>query len=57
MRFVDRGMTGLYLPLAEVAFVAANLLVGWIFVRSILLLLKGSLIPPALQAVPKPSAA
>jgi hypothetical protein len=56
MRFVDRGMSGLYVPLAEGSFVIANLVVGWIFIRSIVLLLKGSLIPPALQA-PKPSTA
>jgi tellurite resistance protein len=55
MRFVDRGMTGLYEPLAAVSFVAANLVVGWIFIRSVLLLGKGSLIPPPLQPAPKPS--
>jgi tellurite resistance protein len=54
MRFVDRGMSGLYVPLAEGSFLIANLVVGWIFIRSIHLLFKGSLIPPALLA-PKPS--
>jgi len=55
VRFVDRGMTGLYVPLAEVSFLTANLLVGWIFIRSALLLVKGSLIPPALLVAPKPT--
>jgi tellurite resistance protein len=54
MKFVDRGMTGPYVPLAEGAFVAANLLVGWIFIRSVVLLLKGGLIPPTLLA-PEPA--
>ena len=55
MRFVSRGMAGWYGPLAVGTFVAANILVGWIFVRSVILVLKGSYIPPALQQAPKPA--
>jgi len=55
MRFVSRGVGGLFGPLAVVAFVGANALVGWIFVRSLVLAFKGAYIPPALQQAPKPA--
>jgi hypothetical protein len=45
-------MTGPYLPLAVVSFVAANAVVGWIALRSIRLLLRGDLVPPPLSSPP-----
>jgi len=55
MRFVERGMTGLFVPLAIVAFVGANIVVGWIAMQSIRLILRGQFAPPPLIPATPPS--
>ncbi len=56
LRFVDRGLGGIYVPLAIATFVGANLLVGWITAQSLRHLLRGDFVPaPLLNAITMPA--
>lgn len=48
LRFVERGQTGPIAALAAPLFVAANLIIGWIALRTLRLALRGELLPRAL---------
>jgi tellurite resistance protein len=50
MRMVERGATGPAAFLAPVLFVAANLVFGWLIVRTLALLARGTLLPATLPA-------
>jgi tellurite resistance protein len=51
MRMLERGATGPVQWLAPIAFVAATLVIGALFVGTLALLLKGKLLPPVAVAV------
>ncbi len=48
LRFVERGMSGLFADLAVISFIAANAVVGWIAFHSLRLLIRGDFAPPPL---------
>jgi tellurite resistance protein len=47
LRFVERGMTGAMEGLAVLLFIGANIAIGSIALETLLLLLRGKLLPPA----------
>ena len=50
LHFVERGMTGMMESLAVLLFIGANLIIGSIALGTLRLLLRGKLLPPAVNA-------